>query len=140
MKENYWLDESQRVLVRVMDDSWEDYDEYKAIVDDYKAKICTAGYPVVMLVDCRELHRIPKDALRQCYEANQELPNNLLGFVVLTEMRWVELFSSLTQRFLPRPKTVVFARTMDKAYRKCELMLEPPKKRRVRAKKAALEP
>jgi hypothetical protein len=124
-----WEDASHTIILVEVDNNWtwQEYDESSC---DVKAMISSVDHPVIILADCQAVRHVPSDSLQRFYETLHEMPANLLGQVVVTDNRWLELIMKLLSQVVPEEKHKFrIARTMEKARKLIDVLQMSPEKR-----------
>lgn len=113
----YWRDETKTVLIAETGTTWT-WDEYHSSIAEIKALLAECAYPVVVLVDTRQVisSAVPINALSHINQSNFNHVENLAAHIIVSESRWIEAITAIFKHMLPEEtQKIFFARTMEKA-------------------------
>lgn len=128
----YWEKDCQSVIRFEITEDW-DWVDFHHSIKEVKAIVAGVGYPVIVLIDAREVKHIPKDAFNHISTEVKLMPPNLKAQVIVSENRWLESIFAIIAHLMPEEAhRLIFVRTMEKAQKKVEILSRPPKKKRRR--------
>ena len=138
MIKRHWEDASQTIIFVEVDNNWT-WQEYDESACELRKMIASVQHPVIILADCRTVRHMPSDSVERVYDSLHDMPPNLLGQVVVTDNRWIELIMKLLSQIMPEEKNkFIIVRTMEKARKNIEMLQMPAKTSRHRVKAARL--